>query len=103
MSDIIHRCEECGAVLPAGTGSRRLYCDVCRKLRKKETNHNYQKKHILGKSPNPPKVRYCTACGKALPADAAPNRRYCIPCGDKVHLEKARERARRLQIGRAHV
>ena len=95
MSDIIRRCKDCGAVLPAGTGSRRLYCDACRKLRRKEINHNYQKKHILGEIPNPPVVRYCTACGKALPAGSAPNRIYCIPCSEKIHLEAARERARR--------
>ena len=97
MSDIIRRCKDCGAVLPQGTSSQRRYCDACRKLRKKETDHNYQKKHILGEIPNPPVVRYCTACGKALPAGSAPNRIYCIPCSEKIHLEKARERARRLQ------
>ena len=97
MSDIIRRCKDCGAALPKGTSSRRLYCDACRKLRRKEINHNYQKKHLLWESPEPPVVRYCTVCGKALPADAAPNRRYCIPCGEKIHLEAARERARRLQ------
>ncbi len=32
MGDIIRRCEDCGAVLPEGTGTRRLYCDACRKL-----------------------------------------------------------------------
>lgn len=97
MSDIIRRCKDCGAVLPEGTSSQRRYCDACRKFRKKETDHNYQKKHILGEIPNPPVVRYCTACGKALPAGSAPNRIYCIPCSEKIHLEKARERARRLQ------
>lgn len=71
MSDIIHRCEECGAVLPEGTSSQRRYCDACRKLRRKEINHNYQKKHILGESPKPLAVRYCTVCGKALPARKA--------------------------------
>lgn len=95
MSDIIHRCEECGAVLPEGTSSQRRYCDACRKLRRKEINHNYQKKHILGESPNPPVVRYCTVCGKALPAVAAANRKYCFSCSEKVRLDDARERARR--------
>lgn len=94
MSDIIHCCEECGAVLPEGAGSSRRYCDACRKLRRKEINHNYKKKHILGESPEPPVVRYCTVCGKALPAGSAPNRIYCIPCSEKIHLEAARERAR---------
>ena len=95
MSDIIHRCEECGAALPEDTSSRRRYCDACRKLRRKEINHNYQKKHILGEKPKPSVVRYCTVCGKALPAGSAANRRYCISCGEKVHLEQAREHARR--------
>lgn len=95
MSDIIHRCEMCGAALPEGASSQRRYCDACRKLRKKEADHNYQKKHILRKSPNPPVVRYCTACGKALPAGSPLNRKYCLPCGEKIHLEAARERARR--------
>ena len=94
MSDIIRRCEDCGAALPEGSGNRRKYCDACRKLRKKETDHDYQKKHILGKSLKPPVVRYCIACGKALPAGSAPNRIYCIPCSEKIHLEAARERAR---------
>lgn len=95
MSDIVHRCKDCGAALPEGSGNRRLYCDACRKLRRKETDHNYQKKRILGESPKPPVVRYCTVCGKALPAGSAPNRRYCFSCGEKVHLEQAREHARR--------
>lgn len=97
MSDIIRRCKDCGAVLPEGASSQRRYCDACRKLRKKETDHNYQKKHILRKSPKPPVVRYCIMCGKALPAGSSANRKYCIPCGEKIHLEAARERARRLQ------
>lgn len=42
-------------------------------------------------------VRYCAVCGEALPAGTSANRRYCISCGEKVHLEAARERARRLQ------
>lgn len=95
MSDIIRRCKDCGAALPEGVGSQRRYCDACRKLRKKETDYNYQKKHILRKSPNPPVVRYCTACGKALPAGSPLNRKYCLSCSEKVNLEKARERARR--------
>lgn len=95
MSDIIHRCEECGAVLPEGVGSQRRYCDACRKLRRKEINHNYQKKHLLWESPEPPVVRYCTVCGKALPAGSTANRKYCLSCSEKVNLEKARERARR--------
>lgn len=94
MSDIIRRCKDCGAALPEGTGSRRLYCDACRKLRKKEINHNYKKKHIFGESPKPLAVRYCTVCGKALPLGSAANRIYCIPCSEKIHLEAARERAR---------
>ena len=97
MSDIIRRCKDCGAVLPEGTSSQRRYCDACRKLRRKEINHNYQKKHLLWESPEPPVVRDCTVCGKALPAGSAANRRYCISCGEKVHLEAARERGRRLQ------
>ena len=50
MSDAIHRCEECGAVLPEGTSSRRLYCDACRKLRKRETDHACYQKRRYGKS-----------------------------------------------------
>lgn len=95
MENPARRCKDCGAVLPEGTSSRRRYCDACRKLRRKEINHNYQKKHILGEKPKPSVVRYCTVCGKALPAGSAANRRYCISCGEKVHLEQAREHARR--------
>ena len=95
MSDIIRRCEDCGAALPEGTGSRRLYCDACRKIRKKETDHAWHQKRSVREAKKPPKVRYCTACGKALPLGSAANRKYCIPCSEKIHLEAARERARR--------
>lgn len=97
MGDIIRRCKDCGKVLPKGSGNRRLYCDACRKLRKKETNHTYNQKRSAREAKKPPVVRYCTVCGKALPAGTSANRRYCISCGEKVHLEAARERARRLQ------
>lgn len=96
MENPARRCKDCGAVLPEGTSSQRRYCDACRKLRKKEADYNYQKKHILGKSPKPPVVRYCTACGKALPAGSAANRKYCLSCSEKAHLEQARERSRRV-------
>lgn len=101
MDDIIRRCESCGAALPEGAGNRRLYCDACRKLRKKETNHTYNQKRRIGESAMPPVVRYCTVCGKALPAGTSANRKYCLLCGEKVHLEAARERARRLQKAKA--
>ena len=97
MGDIIRRCKDCGAVLPAGTGNNRLYCDVCRKLRRKETNRLYQQRHSTGENARPLVVRYCIACGKALPVESSANRKYCLPCGEKAHLEAARERARRLQ------
>ena len=95
MKNPAHRCEECGAALPEGTSSQRRYCDACRKLRRKEINHNYQKKHLLWESPEPPVVRYCTVCGKALPAGSAANRRYCFSCAERIRLDDARERARR--------
>lgn len=95
MSDIIHRCKDCGAALPAGTGNNRLYCDACRKLRRNEMNRLYRQRHSAGENARPLVVRYCIACGKALPAGSAANRRYCIPCSEKIHLEAARERARR--------
>ena len=95
MENSVRRCKSCGAALPEGSSSQRQYCDACRKLRRKEINHNYQEKHLLGKSPKPPVVRYCIVCVKALPAGSAPNRKYCLPCGEKVHLEQAREHARR--------
>ena len=95
MENPVRRCEDCGAVLPAGTGSRRLYCDACRKIRKKETDHAWHQKRSAREAKKPPKVRYCTACGKALPLGSAANRKYCISCGEKIHLEAARERARR--------
>lgn len=97
MGDIIRRCKDCGKVLPEGSWNRRLYCDACRKLRKKETNHTYNQKRRTKESAKPPVVRYCTVCGKALPAGTSANRKYCIPCGEKVNLEAARERGRRLQ------
>jgi uncharacterized Zn finger protein (UPF0148 family) len=97
MSDAIHRCEECGAVLPEGAGINRRYCDACRKIKRIEVNRRYRMNHKGENYETYPVVRYCSVCGKQLPADAAPNRRYCIPCGEKIHLEAARERARRLQ------
>ena len=97
MSDIIHRCEDCGAVLPAGTGSNRRYCDACRKLKRKEVNRRYNMRHKGENCENPPVVRYCRVCGKALSVESSANRKYCISCGEKIHLEAARERARRLQ------
>ena len=97
MSDIIHRCEECGAVLPEGTGINRRFCDACRKLKRKEVNRRYNMRHKGENCENPPVVRYCRVCGKALPVESSANRKYCLFCGDKVHLEAARERARRLQ------
>lgn len=97
MSDIIRRCEDCGKVLPEGTGSNRRYCDACRKLKKIEVNRRYRMNHKGGNCEIPPVVRYCNVCGKALPAGSSANRKYCLFCGDKIHLEAARERARRLQ------
>lgn len=97
MGDIIRRCKDCGAALPEGTGTRRLYCDACRKLRKKETNHTYNQKRRISESAKPPVVRYCTACGKALPEGSAANRRYCFFCAEKIRLDDARERARRVR------
>lgn len=44
MENSVRRCKDCGAALPEGTSSQRRYCDACRKLRRKEINHNYQKK-----------------------------------------------------------
>ena len=95
MENSVRRCKDCGTPLPEGASSQRRYCDACRKLRRKEINHNYQKKHILGEKPKPSVVRYCTVCGKALPAGSTANRKYCLSCSEKVNLEKARERARR--------
>lgn len=103
MSDVIHRCEDCGAALPEGSGNRRKYCDACRKLKRKETNRVYNIRRKGTYCEKPPVVRYCVACGKPLPADAAPNRRYCIPCGEKIHLEAARERARRVRAEKPKV
>lgn len=97
MSDIIRRCEECGAVLPEGSGNNRLYCDACRKIRKKETDRAWHQKRNAREAKKPSKVRYCTACGKALPLGSAANRKYCLFCSEKINLEAARERARRLQ------
>lgn len=96
MENPVRRCKSCGKALPKGTGSRRLYCDSCRKLRKKETNHAYHQKRRISESTKPPVVRYCTVCGKPLPLGSAANRRYCLSCGEKIHLEAARERSKRV-------
>lgn len=95
MADIIRRCKDCGAALPEGTGNRRLYCDACRKLRKRETDHACYQKRSSREAKKLPVVRYCTACGKALPLGSAANRRYCFSCAERIRLDDARERARR--------
>lgn len=97
MGDIIRRCKDCGKVLPEGTGIRRKYCDACRKLRKKETDRACYRKHSAREAKKPPVVRYCTACGKALPLGSAANRRYCFSCAERIRLDDARERARRVR------
>lgn len=97
MSDIIRRCKDCGKVLPEGSGNRREYCDACRKLRKKETDHACYQKRSAREAKKPPVVRYCIACGKALPLGSAANRRYCFSCAERIRLDDARERARRVR------
>lgn len=96
MSDIIHRCEECGAALPEGAGTNRRYCDACRKIKRIEVTRRYRMNHKGGSCELPTVVRYCSVCGKALPAGSSANRKYCLSCGEKAHLEQARERARRV-------
>lgn len=103
MSDIIRRCKDCGAALPEGAGSRRKYCDACRKLRKRETDHACYQKRSAREAKKPPKVRYCTACGKALPLGSAANRRYCFSCAERIRLDDARERARRVREAKPKV
>lgn len=103
MANIIRRCESCGAALPEGTGTRRKYCDACRKLRKRETDHACYQKRSAREAKKPPVVRYCTACGKALPLGSAANRRYCFSCADRIRLDDARERARRAREAKPKV
>lgn len=103
MADIIRRCKDCGKVLPEGSGNRRKYCDACRKLRKRETDHACYQKRSAREAKKPPVVRYCTACGKALSADAAPNRKYCFSCAESIRLDDARERARRVREAKPKV
>lgn len=95
MSDVICRCKECGAVLPAGAGINRRYCDACRKLKRTEVNRRYNMRRNGENCEIPPVVRHCIVCGKALPVESSANRKYCISCGEKINLEAARERARR--------
>lgn len=101
MENPIRRCKDCGAVLPEGAGSNRRYYDACRKIRKKETDRAWHQKRSAREAKKPIKVRYCTACGKALPLGSAANRRYCISCGEKIHLEAARERSKRVWAAKA--
>lgn len=95
MSDIIRRCKDCGKALPEGSGNCRKYCDACRKLRKKDTDLAWYQKRSAREVKKPAVVRYCTACGKALPDGSAANRRYCFSCAERIRLDDARERARR--------
>lgn len=103
MSDVIRRCEMCGAVLPEGTGANRRYCGACRKIKRKETNHVYNMRRKGTYCERQPVVRYCTVCGKALPARSSANRKYCLACSEKVHLELARERSRRVRAEKPKV
>ena len=103
MGDIIRRCKDCGKMLPKGTGTRRLYCDACRKLRKKETDRACYQKRSAREAKKPPVVRYCTACGEALPLGSAANRRYCFSCAERIRLDDARERARRVREAKPKV
>lgn len=64
---------------------------------KKETNHAWHQKRSAREAKKPPVVLYCTACGKALPEGSAANRKYCFSCAERIRLDDARERARRLQ------
>ena len=97
MGDIIRRCKDCGKALPEGSGNRRKYCDACRKLRRKETDRACHQKRSAREAKKPPVVRYCTACGKALPEGSAANRKYCFSCAERIRLDIARERARRVR------
>ena len=95
MENSALRCQECGAVLPEGAGINRRYCDACRKIKRIEVTRRYRMNHKGGNCEPPTVVRYCSVCGKALPVESSANRKYCLFCSEKVHLEKARERARR--------
>lgn len=97
MGDIIRRCKDCGKVLPEGSGNRRKYCDACRKLRKRETDRACYQKRSVREAKKLPVVRFCTACGKVLPEGSAANRRYCFSCAERIRLDDARERARRVR------
>lgn len=78
MGDIIRRCKDCGKVLPEGSGDNRRFCDACRKLKKIEVNRRYRMNHKGENCETPPVVRYCSVCGKALPAGSSANRKYCL-------------------------
>lgn len=103
MGDVIRRCKACGKVLPEGSGNRRLYCDACRKLRKKETDIVYREKYRIAKQRKAAGVRYCAVCGKALPEGSASNRKYCFSCAERIRLDDARERARRVREAKPKV
>lgn len=100
MKNPARRCKDCGKVLPEGSGNRRKYCDACRKLRKKETDHDYRQKYRIAKQRKAAGVRYCAICGKALPDGSAQNRKYCFSCSEKVRLDDAREYARRARAAK---
>lgn len=103
MSDAIHRCEMCSALLPESAGSNRRFCDACRKLKRKEINRVCNMRRKGTYCEKPPVVRYCSACGKALPAGSTANRKYCLACSETVHLELAKERARRVRAAKPKV
>lgn len=103
MENPVRRCKDCGAPLPEGASSQRRYCDTCRKIKKIEVNRRCSMRRKGENYETPPVVRYCRVCGKALPAGSSANRKYCIPCGEKIHLEKTRERARRVRAAKPKV
>lgn len=103
MGNPVRRCKDCGAVLPEGSGNRRKYCDACRKLRKKEIDHDYRQKYRIAKQRKAAGVRYCAICGKALSEGSAANRKYCLSCSEKVRLDDARECARRARAAKPKI
>lgn len=48
-------------------------------------------------------IRRCKDCGKVLPEGSAANRRYCFSCAERIRLDDARERARRVREAKPKV
>ena len=88
-------CAECGKMIQQTNGLRK-YCPSCIQRHQTESSRKAKcKAQERKKAGAKLEVRYCTICGKKLPAGSHTLRKYCDHCRAKVNLDAARERGRK--------